>query len=258
MAVTSPRNTLSCYLLLALVGLTCGLAQAQDVEQRKAAILVMDNKVTAESLARKERSEAVLRAEGVPLNVNMPAIATEEHAKPRSQAATAYRAMALLIVAAKGAGLEHDKVQELVSRYDLLQHFSPAERVFIATAEPSEDARIQFSWRYESAWTLLWALGYVDELGKPDSVCDVQQAVAFLQQRSAEQFVADARLRPLPEILDQTDRVYRYHWSVVEARLNNTEPAAGLDAGVTYERHYALNWLMGYMGQEWDDVNTDT
>jgi len=24
------------------------------------------------------------------------------------------------------------------------------------------------------------------------------------------------------------------------------------------ERHPALNWLLGYQGQEWDDVSTDT
>jgi Domain of unknown function (DUF4272) len=27
---------------------------------------------------------------------------------------------------------------------------------------------------------------------------------------------------------------------------------------VVYERHYALNWLMNYLGQAWDDVSTDT
>jgi hypothetical protein len=27
---------------------------------------------------------------------------------------------------------------------------------------------------------------------------------------------------------------------------------------VTDERHYALNWLIGYLEQAWDDVSTDT
>jgi hypothetical protein len=27
---------------------------------------------------------------------------------------------------------------------------------------------------------------------------------------------------------------------------------------VVYERHYALNWLTGYMDQDWDDISTDT
>jgi len=44
----------------------------------------------------------------------------------------------------------------------------------------------------------------------------------------------------------------------------NVAPA-GLDIigvsttqGVTYERHYAPNWLIGYMDEEWDDISTDT
>ena len=27
---------------------------------------------------------------------------------------------------------------------------------------------------------------------------------------------------------------------------------------VVYERHYALNWLIGYCDQSWDEVTTDT
>jgi len=113
-------------------------------------------------------------------------------------------------------------------------------------------------WRVEAAWVLLWAVGYVKELGKPETVCEVGQAVAFIKQRNAAQFIADARLRPLAEILDEADLIYRYHWAVVDARVNGTEVPAGVDPGVIYERHYALNWLIGYMDQEWDDITTDT
>jgi hypothetical protein len=31
-----------------------------------------------------------------------------------------------------------------------------------------------------------------------------------------------------------------------------------LHPGVAQERHHALNWLIGYMDQEWDKVSTDT
>jgi uncharacterized protein DUF4272 len=43
-----------------------------------------------------------------------------------------------------------------------------------------------------------------------------------------------------------------YHSIEASGHLGN------LDSGVVYERHYALNWLIGYMGREWDDVTTDT
>ena len=37
-----------------------------------------------------------------------------------------------------------------------------------------------------------------------------------------------------------------------------SEPAAGLEPGVVYERHYALNWLTKYGDVGWDNVPTDT
>ena len=53
------------------------------------------------------------------------------------------------------------------------------------------------------------------------------------------------------------DRIYRYHWAVRDARIRG-ESVDGLDAGVVVERHYALNWLIGYLDQAWDDITTDT
>ncbi|WP_421547063.1 DUF4272 domain-containing protein [Pseudomonas sp. QD4] len=259
MAFISRNNTLA-GLLLAAATLHGSLAQAQtkSFEERKQQIHAMDQQVSAEGSARKERSEALLRAEGVPLPAGLPAIATQANAHPRSTDAVAYRAMALLVVSAKGSGLDQPTVDKLVEGYNLTPRFTPEESLFIANPQPSEEQRIKFSWRYESAWVLLWALGYVDTLDKPQNVCDVNSAAAIMLKRTPEEFIADAKPRPLQEVLDQTDRTYRYDWNVVEARMKNTAPPAGLDASVTYERHYAFNWLMGYMGQEWDDVNTDT
>ncbi len=79
-----------------------------------------------------------------------------------------------------------------------------------------------------------------------------------MYERRTAQFLADAKLRPLPEILDHADRIYRYHWAVVDARVNGRDPLPSMEPGVTLERHYAFNWLVGYMEQEWDDIGTDT
>jgi hypothetical protein len=68
----------------------------------------------------------------------------------------------------------------------------------------------------------------------------------------------DADLRPQSELLSAADLIYRYHWAVVDARLKGQEPPAGLEGAVVYERHYALNWLIGYSGPDWDDISTDT
>lgn len=79
-----------------------------------------------------------------------------------------------------------------------------------------------------------------------------------MRDRSTEQFIAEASLRPLAQVLDEADLIVRYHWAAVDARINRKPCPAGVDPGVVYERHYALNWLIGYGNQAWDDVATDT
>ena len=218
----------------------------------------METDATADAVKRKERSDLRLASEAVPVNRALPAIEGADEVNSRSREEVAWRAMALLVVAAKGEGLEQADIDEIVENYGLKGHFSPEEAAFIRQSSPSEHDRIQFTWRYEAAWTLLWALGYVEGLEKPTKICDVPRAVAFLQERSPEQFLADAKLRSTEHILDEADLIYRYHWAVVDARINGRPTPAGLDSGVVMERHYALNWLIGYMDQEWDDISTDT
>ncbi|MBC7969742.1 MAG: DUF4272 domain-containing protein [Verrucomicrobia bacterium] len=47
------------------------------------------------------------------------------------------------------------------------------------------------------------------------------------------------------------------HRTAIERRLNN-QSCHELDEEVVMERHYALNWLIRHMNQQWDDVTTDT
>jgi Domain of unknown function (DUF4272) len=192
------------------------------------------------------------------INQYLPVIETEAEARKRTKVEVAYRALALLAVAVKGEGLEQEMVERIKRDYGLASHLTPKEAAFVRDKNPSQHDRIQFSWRYEAAWVLLWALGYVEDLKPPSVICDVPRAVSIMKERSAEQFIADARLRPLAQILDEADLIYRYNWAVVDARVNGDPAPSGLDPGVVQERHHALNWLIGYMEQEWDDVSTDT
>ena len=218
----------------------------------------MTQQASSEAVERRLRSEEVLTTDGVPIAEYLPVIETEAESTLRTVDELARRALALLIVAAKGAGMEQSQVEKLIESYGIAADLSPEESAFAYDPMPSEDVRLQFNWRYEAAWPLLWALGYVEELGKPDDTCDVQLAVGLVRNRTTQQVIAGANLRPLREILDQADLIYCYHWAVVDARINGRIAPAGLHPGVAYERHYALNWMIGYEDQPWDEISTDT
>jgi len=215
-----------------------------------------------EGLARKRRSETILQRENVRINAHLPRIETSTEALRRGIDEIAHRALALKVVAVKADGLKQATLERLVADYGLAPHFTPNERAFIADPAPQEQACKEFVWRHEAAWVLYWALGYAEALGRPDTHCDLDAAAGIMLKGRTKEFIANARLRPFEEILDEADLIFRYHWAVVQARLDGQEPPAGLIPGLVYERHYALNWLVGYPGRdnpaEWDDISTDT
>ncbi|MGL3109418.1 DUF4272 domain-containing protein [Bradyrhizobium sp. BR 1432] len=217
-----------------------------------------NGRISAEAIDRKLRSERILRAEGVPLLAALPVIETTAEALKRPKEEVALRTLCLLFVAAKGEGLGEELVERLLQSYELRPHLTPKELGFALDKSPSQHDRIQFTWRHEAAWTLLWALGFVPQLGKPAQICDVNFAAGTMAERTTSQFIEDFELRPIADILDQADLIYRYHWAVRNARMKGPQVPAALDPGVTEERHYALNWLIGCNGQAWDHVTTDT
>lgn len=217
-----------------------------------------DGEVSAEAIDRKFRSETRLRAEGVPFFAMLPVIETAAEALIRTKEEIALRTLCVALVAAKGEGLAQDIVENVLDVHELRPHLTPRETVFVFDQSPSQDDRLQFSWKHEAVWTLLWALGFVEQLGKPTEICDVEFAARTVTERTTHQFIEDSRLRPIADILDQADLIYRYHWAVTNARVKGQQIPAGLNPGVTYERHYALNWLIGYNEQAWDDITTDT
>lgn len=231
---------------------------ATDLGDRKEHINKMETKISKLSQDRKARSETILNKYSVPINKGLPYIEDEQEALVRTKENIASRVLALLVVAVKAEGLEQEIVDSLVQGYQLEKILTPNEISFINNKNPSEHDKTQFIWRYEAAWVLLWSLGYVDELSYPNQICDVPAAVSFMQKRNKEQFINDSKLRPITEILNETDLIYRYHWAVVDARVNGQPTPADIDSSVVLERHYSLNWLIGYMDQEWDDISTDT
>jgi hypothetical protein len=162
-----------------------------------------------DSVARRARSIQRLTVEGVPVLASLPVIEGESEARRRPAAEIANRAMALLFVAARAEGLEQAQANALVARYGVAGELTPEERAFLAAPAMSDADRAKYTWRYEAAWVLLWALGYVERLERPLGSMDPGTAVRIVADRGRDRFVREARLRPLPAILDEADLIYR-------------------------------------------------
>lgn len=211
-----------------------------------------------EAASRKARSIEILRSERVKYIDHLPVIETEAESLRRNEEDIVRRTIALVIVAVKGETGDHALAQTLVEQYAAEGYFTPAEQAFMDDPEPSDQDMVQFVWRYEAVHVLLWVLGIYEDLGHPNQITDVPLLATTLRELGPEGLRAKARLRPQSEILDAADLIYRYHWAVVDARVTGGPVPPSLDPGVVYERHYTLNWLIGYSDQDWDDISTDT
>jgi hypothetical protein len=254
-----PTQTLyriAVVLTLALAPATVACAQAggSDRARTQAQATAPDS---GEAEARKARSEARLRAEQVPILPSLPLIETESESRRRQSDEVGQRAVALVLVTLKALQAPPATLDSIATGYAAARFLTPDERAFMAKAEPSRQERAQFSWRAEGACVLLWSLSYLPDSGRPASECNVREMLNVLTTRTPEAFYAGARLRAQRELLDAADLIYRYHWATREAELNGKPMPDGLNGDVVEERHYALNWLVGY-DEEWDDVSTDT
>jgi hypothetical protein len=99
----------------------------------------------------------------------LPAIETAAEALIRTKQEVALRTLCLLLVAAKGEGLGQDIVENVLDFHELRPHLTLKESAFMFDQSPSERNLIPFIWRHEAAWTLLWTLGFVEHLCRPDT-----------------------------------------------------------------------------------------
>ena len=212
---------------------------------------------TPAQIERKARSERILAETGVRINAWLPMIEDDSQIRARTAEEVADRLVALSVVAAKGEGVDPITLARVMKDLDARRRLSPNETAFIDEPAPSEHARIQFIWRYEAAWVMLWALRLTDEpLSAATGICDVPFLCDVVLGKTD---LTRNGLRPVAEILDEADLIYRRHWAVRQSSLDGEPSGGDLDPGVVLERHYALNWLTGTYGDiGWDDVGTDT
>jgi hypothetical protein len=212
---------------------------------------------TEAQLDRKKRNITLVKAMGLPWIEHLPVVEDESKIEPRTKDEVAARCLATVFCAIKGESNDQKLVERLVERYSAATFFSAEEQTFFKNPKASKQDLANFAWRYECVHVFLWALGYLSELNPPHQIADVGKEVSIIRDKGPEKFTKDAKLRPMHEILDQADLYYRLHWAVIDLRLKGKQSDKANEE-IIMERHRALNWLIRYMDQAWDDVTTDT
>ena len=257
------KIVLAAVAMFSLFG--CGQAPPTPAQEVKIETPVAGKPVenitpTADQQRRRLASEAICIAHNIPLYPNRNAlfVAPEDSVTIRTKDEVVNRALALCFIELKSESADKAVLAAFDQQYQVMQHLTEAEKVFISVEHPTTQDMANANWRAEGTHVMLWALGYVDSLSFPDAVCNVTADVDLISSLTAVQFRDKAKLRSKKEILDQADLILRYDWACTSANLQQQGTPGNLNPEVVLERHVALNWLINYMNQVWDDVSPDT
>lgn len=196
---------------------------------------------------RKDTSIEILKSQGVPFIDHLPLVyetsevALREKDEVIARAICSFAAiMCACTIKDNGELTDEDKQGAkdfLDNRFGCLDKLTRMERRVI-DGEASYDEAVNMSWKYESLWALMWAMGLVKKLDFPKDTCDCD----FVMKTFSDDFSEHVKMRGTDEILQALDLIYRYHWACVNARVNGSK-SAGLDEEVVMERRGGLEWL---------------
>ena len=211
---------------------------------------------------RRKKSEELISAQGIALGYSTAARLDEDALILPAESEIIQRACALMYVshaarlnsagngitvASRNTGL----LARLDERFEIRSEFTAKENAYLRGA--SNESHASFAARCEGSALLMWALGLFD-LAWPKETCDTAALLSLFRENDLAALTRRARLRSTDELLDMYDLTTRLHSVCVHASRRELREMP-IDAEIIYERHYALNWLLGVGGRvAWDKV----
>lgn len=221
---------------------------------------------------RKERSEKVLKKHKILINPTLSRIKNEdetvlktpEEIVKRSVTAFLTAQIAIDILNNSGALDSANFFAPILDRFGLRGELTDDEKPYFdpeLCVKISQQQANEMQWRLEMCAALFWACGFIKKLPYPSEIIDNTRQIAMLGvSKDFSDIMSNVKMRPLGEILDATDLIYRMNWACVEARVKNDPAIMGdLFPDVVWEQHKGFNWLIGaYDAEDWDTVNPHT
>lgn len=213
---------------------------------------------------RKAASEAYIRSQGIGVFEGLPYCpdASEVHLKDFDTICR--RAVAALVMTQLVLELGKEKPENasffvgLLKKYGVEDALNAKERKLYSMQFTQQDA-LDVVWEYECYWSLVWALGLIDNIRDAGQICDCDTAVRLVAGcQTLQEFQERCHMRSIDEILDMLDLYYRYHWACVQKRaIDPTLPIGNLNEEIVFERRRALEWLISDE-MDWHDIALHT
>ncbi len=201
----------------------------------------------------KNRNTEYLNSIGIDVPEHLPQIEDLDEVNPRTAKDIAGRLCAMAYVIGLGFDAKGKELLELLTKYNLMPYVSRYERELLDQNLVKEQDKINMSWLTECAQSLAWCIGLVnlDHFKHCDD--DLAQKIPF--KTDTDRFIREAKLRPISEIQEQSDLLYRIHWYARNCVLTGKE--CELSEGIISERRKAMDWAYG-IEEDWDEVPLDT
>lgn len=235
-----------------------------DVTELKPILPEKFDTTGAERIIRKAISNAKIKKQEIACFEGLPCIEASNEVHLKSLDEICKRAIASFLIIQLACDIhngQYEKSVEIVSK--LLEKFKVSdclnkkEKKLLDGTYEMQDA-IDIDWEYEAYWSLIWALGLVDDISDGSDICDCNYAIElFNESNSYEDFKSKCKLRDVNEILDMLDLYYRYYWACVEKGVKPETSIGDLNPSVVVERRRGLEWIISKT-QDWYDISLDT
>ncbi len=208
---------------------------------------------SAESI--KEKNEAFLRQLGLEVNTALPLVESPEETSPKSATDVAQQLVAVSYVVRVGFGYLASSARARLLELGIADILGGLSQDLLAQDSLSEQDKVNMTWQVEGIQSLAWALNLAELDHTRGCDHDLASRLPAQELEQEKAFIANAQLRPLSEIREQVDLIYRMHWACVNARYTGT--ATSLNESIIRERRRALDWIYG-VEEDWDEVPLDT
>ena len=216
--------------------------------------------LTEDQKERKSKSEKIIEKKKIKILQGLPCVESEKDTTIREAKEIAQRVCVLAVTNYVAFNnISGEDAIDYLKENNLWSYVTEKEKDFLA--DPTDEKKRNETWKCECIWTLLWAINKVEELPFPDDMCNLKNVAPEnypIGGKDPNDYINSVvSARPKNEMLDANDLYYRLDWACVDARINGRQMNE-VNPGVVYERHYALNWLVNYMEQDWDNITCDT